>query len=129
MPILSRAIVFIFIAVVFALIGLIVGYFKGAEDWAGYTASSEAIATVTTLRELREKQFNEAIRLLETELDTLIARRAIYEQGFRPLTYFSSDADEEKLMRQVAEYRRAHPSRAKDEPARLLIDDLLKKYR
>lgn len=91
--------------------GLAIGYLKGAEDWAGYTSAAEAATTVTKLRELRAKNPDAVVQLLETELDGLIARRRIYEDGVRPVRYFSeSGRDDQKLMLQVIEYRRIYPS-------------------
>ena len=122
----QRIIVIGLIAIVSAVAGLAVGYFKGAEDWAGYTSLSEAASTVTQLKELREKRVAVAIRLLETELDSLVVRRAIYEQGFRPMKYLSSRAEDDRFIRSVAEYRRTYPSPSNDESVRLFTDELLK---
>jgi hypothetical protein len=111
-----------------AIAGLVVGYLKGAEDWAGYSALSEAASTVTKLQELRKKNPDATIQLLETELDGLIARRAIYERGLRLVKYMSSNALDEKQLHYIAEYRRAHPSQIGDESMRSLVTDLLKRY-
>lgn len=105
------------------------GYFKGAEDWDVYNATYEAVATVTQLRELREGRYHEAIRLLETDLNAQIAKRATYEQGLRFTRYFSSPSDEEKLLRLVAKYRQEFPVSPRDEAAQELIEELLRRYR
>lgn len=94
--------------------GAVIGYLKGAEDWAGYTAAAEAATTVTKLRELRAKNSDSVLRLLESELDGQIARRSVYEDGVRPVKYLSAGGlDDERLMRDVMEYRRAYPSGGK----------------
>jgi hypothetical protein len=110
-------------------VGLAVGYLKGAEDWAGYTAAADAATTVTKLRALRENKPEVVTRALEVELDAHIARRCIYESGMRPVKYFSGDSQtDSKLLRDVADYRRSNPSISKDETVRRQVRECLKRY-
>ena len=101
----------------FALIALLLGWVGGStyssrfydhsiERFQLHAAHSDAAARLVTLQALRSGETNQAVELLESELDaqvvllgTLLAAQPATE---RPAAEF-------QLLTQIRDYRRAHP--------------------
>ena len=124
---------------ILALIGMSVvgyvagalGYLVGGPQYAARFAPGDALYTVAVLRKLREDETEEAIDLLERQLDSHIVAHSAFDPDIAKWLDIMepiSETNRGQLMTKVAKYRAEHPSKASDSEVREYINSHLKRY-
>ena len=98
--------------------GMVFGYLLGGPQFSSRMAKGDIALTLAVLQRLRSEKIDEAIPILESQMDTLIMIDCSLDPWIEGwLGIFNSENSSEntklsaKLMSRVTEYRQKYPSR------------------
>lgn len=107
------------------------GYLMGGPQYTARFAPTDALYTVAVLKKLREGKTDQAIDLLEVQLDSRIVDHSTFNPNIAKWLDVISpigNTNSDRLMTEVAKYREEYPTRAVDPEVREHINNHLKAY-